>query len=196
MVIAIIAILAALLMPALASAKGSAKQSACLSQLRQIGMAAMLYLEDSDGAYPYDKGPRVTPGSFSDTLAREFASDQSNRFDGHPVALVIAPYVKNEQIWFSPLQDREVPENGPSTNYQCNAFVFVNSIPENARPHGGMVNEADIANPSITMLFQNHFLQGKGAFRKGINRVAADGRSKWMPARRTGSAIQLRWWQQ
>jgi hypothetical protein len=125
---------------------------------------------------------------------REFPADQSNRFDGHPVAQAVSPYVRNDAIWFSPLQERTVPENGPSTNYQANAFIFVNSINEPARPHGGPVVESEVAGPSTTMLWQNHFMQGRGAFRGGINRSACDGRSKWMPARRTGSPIQLRWW--
>lgn len=194
-VLAIIAVLAALLLPVFSSAKASAKQSVCLTQLRQIGVATLMYTSDNDGAFPFDKGPRVTPGTFSDTLLREFPNDQSNRFDGSPVAEAVSSYVRNAQIWFSPLQDRAVPENGPLTNYQANAFVFVNSIPEATRPHGGMVTESDVVNPSITTLWQNHFMQGRGAFRGGLNRVAADGRSKWMPARRTGSPIQLRWWQ-
>lgn len=193
-VISIIAILGAVLFPVLSTAKESAKQSACLTQLAQIGMATNLYADDYDQIYPCDMQPRVTPGTFSDTLLREFPADQSNRFDGHPVAQAVSTFVKDASIWFSPMQRRNVPENGPSTNYQANAFVFVNSINEAGRPHGGAVGVFDIESPARTMLWQNHFMQGQGAFRGGINRVAADAHSKWMPARRTGSQIQLRWW--
>jgi prepilin-type N-terminal cleavage/methylation domain-containing protein/prepilin-type processing-associated H-X9-DG protein len=47
-VIAIIAILAAILFPVFAEAKRSAKQTVCLSNMKQIGMATMLYLGDWD----------------------------------------------------------------------------------------------------------------------------------------------------
>jgi prepilin-type N-terminal cleavage/methylation domain-containing protein len=51
-VIAIIAILAALLLPALAKAKEQAKIAQCLSNIRQVGMASVLYLGDFNDRYP------------------------------------------------------------------------------------------------------------------------------------------------
>jgi prepilin-type N-terminal cleavage/methylation domain-containing protein/prepilin-type processing-associated H-X9-DG protein len=50
-VIAILALLAALLFPALAAARERAREAACQSNLKQIGAAMRLYLDDWDGDY-------------------------------------------------------------------------------------------------------------------------------------------------
>jgi prepilin-type N-terminal cleavage/methylation domain-containing protein/prepilin-type processing-associated H-X9-DG protein len=52
-VIAIIAILASMLLPALAQARAKARQAACTSNHRQLGLAMMMYLNDEDDRYPY-----------------------------------------------------------------------------------------------------------------------------------------------
>ncbi len=52
-VIAIIAILAALLLPALSSAKQTAQRVACLNNLRQFGLAIELYANANDDHLPY-----------------------------------------------------------------------------------------------------------------------------------------------
>jgi prepilin-type N-terminal cleavage/methylation domain-containing protein len=54
-VIAIIAILAGMLLPALARAKGSALRIACLNQQKQWGLGLMLYTEDPLGLLPREK---------------------------------------------------------------------------------------------------------------------------------------------
>lgn len=51
-VIAIIAILAAIIFPVLVGAKHRANQSKCAANLRQIGIATAMYLDDSSGRYP------------------------------------------------------------------------------------------------------------------------------------------------
>jgi len=59
-VIAIIAILAAILFPVFAQAREKARQTACLSNQKQIGLAIMQYAQDYDEAYP--RGARKEPG--------------------------------------------------------------------------------------------------------------------------------------
>ena len=51
-VIAIIAILAAILFPVFAQARDKARQAACLSNLRQIGQALAMYVQDYDELPP------------------------------------------------------------------------------------------------------------------------------------------------
>ncbi len=58
-VIAILAILAALLLPSLASAREKGRRAACLSNLRQMGIAIHAYASDNDGKIPY--GPKAPP---------------------------------------------------------------------------------------------------------------------------------------
>ena len=48
-VIAIIAILAAILFPVFARAREKARQASCQSNLKQIGLAAAMYMSDYDG---------------------------------------------------------------------------------------------------------------------------------------------------
>ena len=50
-VIAILAVLVALLVPALSRAKESGRRTACLNNLRQLGLAALLYADD-EGSFP------------------------------------------------------------------------------------------------------------------------------------------------
>src|SRR5947209_2418657 len=62
-VIGIISILAGLLFPVFASARGKSREITCASNLRQIGMAIRMYAQDYDELYPWaiDPTDRYTP---------------------------------------------------------------------------------------------------------------------------------------
>jgi len=86
-VIAIIAILAAILFPVFAQAREKAKQTACLSNNKQLGLALMMYVQDYD-----------------DTFPGRAATTHYPPWD-HPWSYwyrVIQPYIKNEQLLICP----------------------------------------------------------------------------------------------
>ena len=83
-VIAIIAILAAMLLPALARAKGKAKAVASLSNLRQLGLGLTLYRDDANGRFPGHSLAAV-------------AGEARLRW-----ADLIYPYMQNVDVYLSP----------------------------------------------------------------------------------------------
>ena len=58
-VIAIIAILAAILFPVFAQAKAAAKQSVCLSNVKQLNLALVQYGTDNDDLFPFQRHASV-----------------------------------------------------------------------------------------------------------------------------------------
>jgi prepilin-type N-terminal cleavage/methylation domain-containing protein len=69
-VIAIIAILAAMLLPALSKAKETGRRIACMNNLRQLGIASRLYVDDNQGAYPPRSGVDRWPDKFYDNYGK------------------------------------------------------------------------------------------------------------------------------
>src|SRR5437763_14870133 len=85
-VIAIIAILAAILFPVFAQAREKARQTACASNMRQMGLAVQMYLQDYDERFPL-AATAPTPTTF---------------LNWHHL---VDPYVKNKQVWICPSAD-------------------------------------------------------------------------------------------
>ncbi|MFO7946502.1 MAG: DUF1559 domain-containing protein [Armatimonadota bacterium] len=98
-VIAIIAILAAILFPVFARAREKARQTSCLSNLKQIGLGLMMYATDFDDNLPaYHFGYIYEPPVPGDT---EWMQQDAGRWQlGWPSC--IYPYVKNTQIFLCP----------------------------------------------------------------------------------------------
>jgi prepilin-type N-terminal cleavage/methylation domain-containing protein/prepilin-type processing-associated H-X9-DG protein len=86
-VIAIIAILAAILFPVFARAREKARQASCQSNLKQIGLAVMMYVQDYDERFMYGWNS---------------AYSCSSTWEGF-----ILPYTQNEQIFLCPSGNAE-----------------------------------------------------------------------------------------
>lgn len=99
MVIAIIAILAGLLFPVFARAKAKAKQTTCLSNLKQIGSAITLYMGDYDDIFPHalDASDKYAPEIWAQE--EEFAA----RIPYMPLLVdVLDPYTKSRELFHCP----------------------------------------------------------------------------------------------
>ena len=114
-VIAIIAILAALLLPALAKAKGRAQAVACANNLKQLATAHALYAEENDDLFVNNHGTQETlrtGQSWVNNIQDWFDSDGNTN-----LALLtsgkLAPFLNRETAVFKCPIDRAAANNGP-----------------------------------------------------------------------------------
>ena len=125
-VIAIIAILAAILFPVFARAREKARQTSCLSNVKQIGLGVIMYCQDYDEMYPkYSlSGVPSTVNSWNE---------------------VLDPYIKNTQIFRCP----SLP--GASLGYGVN-WRHVICYPAIDSSLGREVGLANITEPASTLI--------------------------------------------
>ena len=141
-VIAIIAILAAILFPVFAQAREKARQTSCLSNLKQIGTAHMLYKDDYDGTFvPANSGTACfwtgtvrTTNDSSTPSAHMCWNDQwsavhgKNEFDANGVCQVgwmdmLHPYAKNWSLFACPTS-KSRQHNFGGTNYVWASYGY------------------------------------------------------------------------
>ncbi len=153
-VIAIIAILAAILFPVFARAREKARQSACLSNCKQLGLAVMQYVQDYDGMYPDSSSTGLNYASgylggthINDYAIRIWSDDSQTNVAG--MAKTLGPYVKNQQMFVCPSDpkvDRWIGGKQRGSYYMRHAldayaFSFQHSL-----------NEAALKRPSQLIL--------------------------------------------
>ncbi len=152
-VIAIIAILAAILFPVFARARENARRASCQSNLKQIGLGALQYVQDYDETYS---------GSFRDNPNTARVS----------YAEMLQPYIKSTQIFTCPSAttgqrlDNDGINNCAANPITCNANISYayNSItdPNIGNANGDRANNpaSAITDPATTILL----MDGRNSF--------------------------------
>jgi prepilin-type N-terminal cleavage/methylation domain-containing protein/prepilin-type processing-associated H-X9-DG protein len=97
-VIAIIAILAAILFPVFAQAREKARSASCISNLKQIGLGAVMYAQDYDETYPgyWQWSPCAIKNHSPYLFPPGYGYDRAEK------ECQICPYVKNAQVFSCP----------------------------------------------------------------------------------------------
>jgi len=134
-VVAIIAILAAMLLPALQGAKEQAKRAQCASNLHQIGLGIHLYVDNNDGFLPYDGRPGGVGVFCYGGKPQCFQPGCYNT-----AGRLLNPYVGNDdQVWHCPADRGHPFENWPfNQSYFLGAGnSYVYNEHNNFNPYGG-----------------------------------------------------------
>jgi prepilin-type processing-associated H-X9-DG protein len=155
-VIAIIAILAGLMLPAVSRAKEQGKATACLSNLRQVGIALQIYVEENNNRMPFMRD-------------RAFPPDTNNLLPSPN--LVLTNHLGSPLILKCPSDDRQLFQNTASS-YSWNSLI-------NGQPadHLKILN-LDFDNHQIPVFFDKEaFHQARGD-KRGVNYLYADGHIK------------------
>ncbi len=161
-VVAIIAILAAILFPVFAQAREKARQSQCLSNLRQFGMAGLMYAQDYDEVLPlygynalqyWCGGRDASPGKLDPTRG------------------LIYPYVKSGSL-------QKCPSYTGSDNLGGMGYGY------NGRIINPSASLAELTRPSETIFFGDAgirgFAYGPDADPNGVNEtIQIDPPSSW-----------------
>jgi prepilin-type N-terminal cleavage/methylation domain-containing protein/prepilin-type processing-associated H-X9-DG protein len=149
-VIAVIAILAAMLLPALARARQSAQRADCMSNIRQLGVAAQLYWDENAGkSFQYSLGPTNNGMLYWFGWIDTTQPEGQRPFDlsmgalypflgGSTVRICASP------VWSSP--KFKLKGTNVIFSYGCNSYIY-------GGPGSQPVKAGQIARPANTMLF-------------------------------------------
>lgn len=170
-VIAIIAILAAILFPVFAKAREKARQSSCLSNVKQLGVAMLSYVQDYDERFPASIfGPTGVP--------------QYTAVDA------ILPYVMNTQILICPsspataLNFAPLGLPTPPTNYSVNDVL----MPPRALGGGVPLTLGTVPKPAECVMVYEAYnaatlptldVRVNKVHNEGANACMVDGHAKW-----------------
>jgi prepilin-type N-terminal cleavage/methylation domain-containing protein/prepilin-type processing-associated H-X9-DG protein len=152
-VIAIISILAAILFPVFARARENARRTSCMSNLRQIGMGMMQYVQDYDERYPL---PAWIVGDFWKSSVKVGVQQTNTSMPGAKFSVgltdcgadancvtwmdIIYPYVKSTQVFVCPSAKAgpEYPSYGYSGALNARSLLKYSDQLDAADPNNGV----------------------------------------------------------
>lgn len=163
-VIAIIAILAALLLPALTSAKLRAKQINCISNIKQLTFASMMYADDNrKWVGPTNSDPTLSRGDWMGTMLAYYANATNvlicptARDMGVKPPGTINPPGTVVSAWHWNLEPPYVYASSYAFNKWLNSSSDPNMMLNNAQnnPGGNYHNPAAVRSPTLVPVFMD-----------------------------------------
>ncbi len=147
-VIAIIAILAAILFPVFARAREKARQTSCLSNVKELVLGMLMYAGDFDEMFPMCRYPDDTyyPSPI-DGVSCTFSWPQLTH-----------PYLKNAQVLECPSDERDRPRytNGSTTNMSRYSYgrnySYFNGTGNKSSLVAGNIKMAQLQEPAGTIM--------------------------------------------
>jgi prepilin-type processing-associated H-X9-DG protein len=160
-VIAIIAILAAILFPVFAQAREKARQTSCLNNVKQMGTAAMMYVQDYDETFPHRVWNNGAGYCFDPTPLGVAAGTSNPYCTSLHWYYQITPYLKNTNIFACPSARGNSRDFNRSSNaygvplrmnYGANGIIFSYTPGDFSpgAPNAGPVAMAAVNTPAST----------------------------------------------
>ncbi len=189
-VIAIIAILAAILFPVFARAREQARKTTCLSNLKQLGLAMMMYVQDYDECFPAPRSPQPygSGGWWSDFWSGVWLGFRTWPYD-------LEPYMKNKQIVVCPSADKGFTVGGGIADYpEGVSYLYKHCVACAQEITGAPAAQAAFAEPSEQVILHEYaawhgnrigvmtWADPNDIKGMGLNCAFADGHAKYMTA--------------
>ncbi|MBQ7256239.1 MAG: DUF1559 domain-containing protein [Abditibacteriota bacterium] len=156
-VIAIIAILAAILFPVFAQAREKARAANCLSNMKQIGTATMLYVDDYDETYPPSNGSGYNGWAIK---VLPYAGNKGQAGTWSHSTIFKCPSDDGFAAWMQ--QNGHIGRN----SYCGNVYIFRESgmcqFILDGDTSEAVITNAEIANPAETILVAETWRYGWG----------------------------------